>query len=763
MFSDHVLLSNINPFTFYSDAHASVSWLDHIISTEGVHDAIISVQVLSDYVTSDHLPIVVELQVGRITPVITTETCADKYSVRWSELSSKEIDDYQKQTAALLECMYVNEGVMSCDNSNCTLADHTEAINTMYTSLIDMFNCASAGIRVKRKTYKQVPGWNEYCQEAHTAAREAFIMWQVNGKQKQGTIFHTMQQTRAQFKAALRYCRSIESKAKADAIARKFLLKDTKSFWKEIKNVNSEGSCILPSTVGGETGVNKICDMWQKHYQNLLNSNTDISCKDGVLQSLSHIEGFKDDVVFQTCDVARAIKKLKSGKSAGLDGIQAEHVKHCDVRINEYLSMLLTCMVRHSYLPDDLMKTIIVPVVKDKRGNVTDKDNYRPIALTTVMSKVLELLILDKIELELYTCDNQFGFKSKHSTDMCTFALKQVLEYYTSLSSPVYLCYMDASKAFDRLNYWNLFSKLLQRNIPKLIIRLLVFWYSTQQCVIRWGSQISNPFLVSNGVRQGGILSPLLFNVYMDNLSEQLIQSNIGCKYNGLITNHFMYADDAVVCAPSPYSLQKLLIICEQFAIANNIAYNVKKTVCMCVKPKSFKNLRLPEFVLNGKVLNYVSTHSYLGVMLNEDRSDNHDLLRQLKSLYARGNMVVRKFKHCSENVKMQLFKTYCSNFYAAHLWSNYKTKVHNKVKVAFNDVYRKLFSIKRGVSISERFMLYGLDHFYVLLRKGIYGFRERIYESDNSILSAITSSVFFYSCDISRKWYELLFKCSSY
>ena len=112
-----------------------------------------------------------------------------------------------------------------------------------------------------------------------------------------------------------------------------------------------------------------------------------------------------------------------------------------DVRINNHLSMLLTSMVIHSYLPDNLMRTIIVPVVKDKCGNVTDKDNYHPIALTTVISKVLELLILDKIELELYTCVYQFVSSQNtelicvllYSLDFCnTIYLSSLLDYLCS-------------------------------------------------------------------------------------------------------------------------------------------------------------------------------------------------------------------------------------------------------------------------------------------------------------------------------------------
>ena len=86
-------------------------------------------------------------------------------------------------------------------------------------------------------------------------------------------------------------------------------------------------------------------------------------------------------------------------------------------------------------------------------------DNYRPIAITIVLSKILELIILSKFIHLLLTKDNQFGFKQKHVTDMCILALQQIVDYYQSLNSLVYMCYLDASKAFDRLNYWCLFNK----------------------------------------------------------------------------------------------------------------------------------------------------------------------------------------------------------------------------------------------------------------------------------------------------------------
>jgi len=90
-----------------------------------------------------------------------------------------------------------------------------------------------------------------------------------------------------------------------------------------------------------------------------------------------------------------------------------------------------------------------------------DKDNYRPVAVTRVASNIIELILLDRLHDKLGTFCNQFGFKSKRDTDsdMCVFSLKQVVEYFNSRSSPGYVCYLDASKAFDRINYWCLFKK----------------------------------------------------------------------------------------------------------------------------------------------------------------------------------------------------------------------------------------------------------------------------------------------------------------
>ena len=86
----------------------------------------------------------------------------------------------------------------------------------------------------------------------------------------------------------------------------------------------------------------------------------------------------------------------------------------------------------------------------------------------------------------------------------------------------MFLCYIDASKAFDRIKFWNLFHRLIDRNVPVILVHFLMAWYCTQEFVARWGKCFSTTFTTSNGVRQGGILLPLFFNVYMNKLSSTL-------------------------------------------------------------------------------------------------------------------------------------------------------------------------------------------------------------------------------------------------
>ena len=474
---------------------------------------------------------------------------------------------------------------------------------------------------------------------------------------------------------------------------------------------------------------------------------------ESVKQGLAYIDYAER---FSAQEIADAIRNLKTNKAAGADKLNSEHFIYCSKRLYPILCMIYNCSLIHGYLPARLMESIIVPIAKDNKEPLTNKDNYRPIALTCVGSKLLETVMLERYRNCLLSTEAQFGYKPKHSTDMCVFALKETVQFYISLGSPVYLCFMDASKAFDKVNHWHLYDKLLKRNVPLFIVRLLCFWFSSQEFMVKWDNMFSTSFKVCNGVRQGGILSPVLFNVYIDDLSVRLNSSNIGCHFYSTCVNHFFYADDAVLLAPSPYALKCLIDICVQFASENEMMYNTTKTKCMFIRGKHCNDIQPVRQYLYGCKLRWVDTICYLGCFITNDMKDERDIKRQTRSIYGRGNVTVRKFSNCSAEVKNQLFRSYISCLYSSHLWCSYGTKQYSAVRVAYNNVYRNLMGIIPGSSITSAYVRNYVSDFNVTRRKFINNFRSILMKSCNKIVSSFISSVYFmYSSKLNCKWYK--------
>jgi len=129
-----------------------------------------------------------------------------------------------------------------------------------------------------------------------------------------------------------------------------------------------------------------------------------------------------------------------------------------------------------------------------------------------------------------------------------------------------------------------LIEKLIQRKVPMCFLRLLKYWYKEQTIQIKWGKHLSEPFHVSNGVRQDGILNPYLFAAYLHGLSNELNNIKAGCYIGEVLLNHLMFSDDICVFCPSVHWLQRILDVCQAYAESHEIISNCNKTVCMTFK-----------------------------------------------------------------------------------------------------------------------------------------------------------------------------------
>ena len=230
----------------------------------------------------------------------------------------------------------------------------------------------------------------------------------------------------------------------------------------------------------------------------------------------------------------------------------------------------------------------------------------------------------------------------KSSTNHAIFCLKETINYYTERGSSVYCSFLDALKAFDRLVHSGLFLKLLERNIPFIFLDLIIYWYSSLQCLVRWGQGgdcYSLWFDIVAGVRQGGVRSADFYCLYVDDLVEILSLAGVGCHIRNMFLSILLYADDMCLISPSLKGLQRLLQITEKYCTDWDVMLNPKKSKNMQFG-KKVENL--PFLQLDGKDLEWVGSWTYLGVTILSHKEFNCCIAEKVKSFYRSANAILR-------------------------------------------------------------------------------------------------------------------------
>ena len=148
-----------------------------------------------------------------------------------------------------------------------------------------------------------------------------------------------------------------------------------------------------------------------------------------------------------------------------------------------------------------------------------------------------------------------------------------------------------------------------------------------------------------------------------------------------------------------------------------------------------------PLFKLQGDSLSYVNSYKYLGYMYSGDGKDDLDIARRIRSVYALGNMVVRKFCKCDDICKILMFKTFCNNIYCGSLWDNYKVASYAKIKIAHNDIFRSLMSVPRYSSASTLFVQHRVNNLDAVLRNAMFSLMTRLTLTPNRLVKAIRTS----------------------
>ena len=276
-------------------------------------------------------------------------------------------------------------------------------------------------------------------------------------------------------------------------------------------------------------------------------------------------------------EIRNVIKELPKGKACGEDKITAELLQCMGEEGVETVTRLINRIYTSGYIPEDFRRSIFVPLPKVNKAQ--DCNEFRTIALISHTSKILLHLIKKRITpiIERQIGESQMGFRKGKGTRDAIFQLRMISERVIQMGKRVYLCFVDYQKAFYRVKHDKLLEVMEAAGIPELERRLIMNLYWHQQAAVRWDKEVSRYVDIKRGVRQGCVISPILFNLYSEFMITEALENKNGINFNGNNITNLRYADDAVLVADTKKKLQKMIDKLSETCKVYGMAINVKK------------------------------------------------------------------------------------------------------------------------------------------------------------------------------------------
>ena len=457
-------------------------------------------------------------------------------------------------------------------------------IERWYNKVVSSLICASDIFIPRLKCGVLKNWWDIELEELKSKAILSHRRWVDCGKPRNGDIFNERTRDKFVYKSLIQKRKLQEKETISNELHDCLLQKNSNAFWKTWKRKVCVSDKKIPC-IDGCYDDTLNCNKFRLFFEKVCTVNSvehDESMTRLLGQRLSNHAinhcAYIDNVNAEL--IGLALCKLHSGKVPGYDRLQSEHLSHAHPVLLVLLSKLFCLMLKYGYVPDSFGKGLLIPIPKDSntRGSMT-VDSFRGITISPVISKLFEHCLLMLYSDSLYSSDRQFGFKKGLSCTHAIYTVRKVIEYFVDNGSTVNMCCLDISKAFDRVNSKGLLLKLLERRASIYFVKVLHNWFEKSFCAIKWNNILSEPFKILAGIRQGGILSPVLFSIYVDNILVKL--RKLSCFMFGINFGSLMYADDLVLLAPSVTELQAMLdIVCDELNDID-LLLNEKKSVCI--------------------------------------------------------------------------------------------------------------------------------------------------------------------------------------
>ena len=469
--------------------------------------------------------------------------------------------------------------------------------------------------------------------------------------------------------------------------------KDSKVFWGEVRKHKKRN--IQKNNIAEQE--------WVQHFKQVFNegmSNSEV-VEEEVLEEYVYDAMLDDDITED--EIRSAIKQLKAGKAPGPDEILAELLKISQNEIISFLVKLFNVLLNGGKYPTEWTKAIIMPL--HKKGDKENPDNYRGISLLSILSKVFTGVINKRLnrwaEENNILSEVQAGFRKGRSTVDHIFTLNALIEKQFSRNMKLYVAFIDFKKAYDTVDRSVLYLALYRSGIKGKMLNLIKSIYETVQACVRGSNRMTEYFECLQGLKQGCILSPILFSLLINELANDITNNGRhGVSLSATEVDIFLllFADDLTLLSLTVIGLQNQLNILNMSANRLGLTVNLDKSNIVVFRKGGFLAAK-EKWHFGNSNLTVVNCYKYLGLIFSTRLSFSGAIEERAAKGKKSTMEIIRTLRRigcASPDIFFKLFDTQVvpALLYAAEVWGHREFSKLERVHI---------FACKRFLRVADK------------------------------------------------------------
>ncbi|CAF3152656.1 unnamed protein product [Rotaria sp. Silwood2] len=476
-------------------------------------------------------------------------------------------------------------------------------------------------------------------------------------------------------------------------------------------------------------------ERWREYFSELFDVPSDVKqhlIDEIQIPALEKKEEDRQNAQITYEEVRRALCQMKSRRAPGNDEVTADLLKAGGEPVLQCLHSIFNDVWENEKMVENWNMAILIRLYKNK-GDKKLCDNYRGISLLNVISKVFSRIILNRIQhlIDSQLLEIQSGFRPNRSTVDPIFILRMTMEKMREFNKPLFLCFIDVAKAYDSVNRELLWKVCRKYGISEKLVRMFRMLYNNSKAKVRINGELSDSFEIDNGVMQGGIPSPVLFNIVFDFIIRKVleeakvagVQFSYGSNdfFHGDRENYenfsiltLLYADDLVAMCENIDDLEKFTGAFEKISQEYGLTLNVKKTCIMSLQEfKEDQDRKVlkeqekihpdPNIIIRNQKINIVDSFTYLGSNVTRDQRLDKEIEIRLAKASTAFNMLrfaIWHRKSVKMGAKLRIFRVCVLPvlLYGSETWST--TTTH---ELRINKFYMRCLRTIIGVNLGDR------------------------------------------------------------